>query len=200
MSDLSVVVIAAYFIGSIPFALLLAKRWGSLDLRLVGSGNIGATNVLRAYGITPGVIVAVLDMAKGALRVILADRLNAAGGAPAAAGVAAVIGHVCPPWLGFRGGKGVATACGVFSVLTPLAALIAFTIFIASVWVSRYVSVGSVLASATLPPIAFATGSPAPNVIAAIVVAVLIVVRHRTNLARVRSGTERSLGWRETRP
>jgi len=200
MSDLSVVVIAAYFIGSIPFALLLAKRWGSLDLRLVGSGNIGATNVLRAYGITPGVIVAVLDMAKGALSVILADRLNAAGGAPAAAGVAAVIGHVCPPWLGFRGGKGVATACGVFSVLTPLAALIAFTIFIASVWVSRYVSVGSVLASATLPPIAFATGSPAPNVIAAIVVAVLIVVRHRTNLARVRSGTERSLGWRETRP
>jgi len=200
MSDLSVVVIAAYFIGSIPFALLLAKRWGSLDLRLVGSGNIGATNVLRAYGITPGVIVAVLDMAKGALSVILADRLNAAGGAPAAAGVAAVIGHVCPPWLGFRGGKGVATACGVFSVLTPLAALIAFTIFIVSVWVSRYVSVGSVLASATLPPIAFATGSPAPNVIAAIVVAVLIVVRHRTNLARVRSGTERSLGWRETRP
>jgi len=200
MSDLSVVVIAAYFIGSIPFALLLAKRWGSLDLRLVGSGNIGATNVLRAYGITPGVIVAVLDMAKGALSVILADRLNAAGGAPAAAGVAAVIGHVCPPWLGFRGGKGVATACGVFSVLTPLAALIAFTIFIVSVWVSRYVSVGSVLASAALPPIAFATGSPAPDVIAAIVVAVLIVVRHRTNLARVRSGTERSLGWRETRP
>ena len=194
------VVITAYLIGSVPFAVLLAKRWGAQDLRRVGSGNVGATNVLRAYGVTPGVIVALLDMAKGAVSVILADRLNAAGAAPAAAGVAAVIGHVCPVWLGFRGGKGVATAFGVFSILTPLAALVAFGVFIVSVWISRYVSVGSVLASATLPPVAYATGSPVPEVTAAIAIAVLIIVRHRSNLARVRDGTERSLGLRETRP
>ena len=193
------VVITAYLIGSVPFAVLLAKRWGAQDLRLVGSGNVGATNVLRAYGVTPGVIVALLDMAKGAVSVILADRLNAAGAAPAAAGVAAVIGHVFPVWLGFRGGKGVATAFGVFSILTPLAALVAFGVFMVSVWITRYVSIGSVLASATLPPVAYATGTPAPEVTAALAIAVLVIVRHRANLARVRDGTERSLGLRETR-
>ncbi len=193
------VVITAYLIGSVPFAVLLAKRWGAQDLRLVGSGNVGATNVLRAYGVTPGVIVALLDMAKGAVSVILADRLNAAGAAPAAAGVAAVIGHVFPVWLGFRGGKGVATAFGVFSILTPLAALVAFGVFMVSVWITRYVSIGSVLASATLPPVAYGTGTPAPELTAALAIAVLVIVRHRANLARVRDGTERSLGLRETR-
>jgi glycerol-3-phosphate acyltransferase PlsY len=193
-------VIAAYLLGSIPFAVLLSKYWGAQDLRLVGSGNVGATNVLRAYGVTPGVMVAVLDMAKGAASVVLADRFNATGGITAAAGVAAVVGHVCPVWLGFRGGKGVATACGVFSVLTPIAALIAFGVFMVSVWISRYVSVGSVLASATLPPAAYMSGSRSPDVLAAIAVAVLIVIRHRSNLIRVRAGTERGLGQREIRP
>lgn len=193
------VVITAYFIGSIPFAVLLAKRWGAQDLRLVGSGNVGATNVLRAYGIAPGVIVALLDMTKGAVSVVLARHLDEAAAAPAAAGVAAVIGHVCPVWLGFRGGKGVATACGVFSILAPLAAVVAFGIFVFSVWLTRYVSVGSVAASATLPPMAYVTGDRGPVLTAAFAIAVLIIIRHRSNLARVRTGTERRLKLRETR-
>jgi glycerol-3-phosphate acyltransferase PlsY len=155
--------------------------------------------VLRAHGVTPGVLVALLDLAKGAASVVLADRFDPSAGVPAAAGVAAVVGHVYPVWLGFRGGKGVATACGVFSVLTPVAALIAFGVFMISVSIVRYVSVGSVLASATLPPAAYLTGSSSPEVLAATAIAVLIVIRHRANLARVRAGTERTLGHRERR-
>src|SRR5262245_36287981 len=123
------VVTLAYLIGSVPFAVLLARRWGATDLRRVGSGNVGATNVLRSLGIRPGGIVVRLDLGKGAASVWLADRIQGGTTAPAMAGVAAVIGHVFPVWLGFRGGKGVATACGVFSVLTPLAALASVSVF-----------------------------------------------------------------------
>jgi glycerol-3-phosphate acyltransferase PlsY len=112
---------------------------------------------------------------------------------PALAGIAAVVGHVYPPWLRFRGGKGVATACGVFSVLTPMAVPPALAVFVAAVWLTRYVSVGSVLASIVLPSVAYAIGSPAPEVAAAMACAALIVFRHRSNLARVRTGTERRL-------
>src|SRR4029077_12065360 len=110
-----VVILAAYLLGSIPFALILARRWGAGDLRHSGSGNLGAANVMRASGVTAGITVAILDMAKGAASVWLAGRLSADGAAPAAAGLAAVVGHIYPVWLRFRGGKGVATACGVFS-------------------------------------------------------------------------------------
>src|ERR1051325_4195196 len=113
--------VSAYLIGSIPFALLLARRWGKTDLRQVGSGNLGAANVLRASGIRAGVVVAVLDIAKGDASVALALRVAGGPIAPVAAGFAAVVGHIYPVWLKFRAGKGVATACGVFSVLTPLA-------------------------------------------------------------------------------
>jgi glycerol-3-phosphate acyltransferase PlsY len=99
-------------------------------------------------------------------------------------------------WLRFRGGKGVATACGVFSVLTPLAVPPALAIFALSVWLTRYVSLGSVLASLALPPIAYATGNPAPAVVAACVAAAMIVVRHRSNVGRLRTGTERRVGVR----
>jgi glycerol-3-phosphate acyltransferase PlsY len=194
------IVIMGYFIGSIPFALLLARRWGVLDLRHIGSGNVGATNVLRSLGLKPGVIVVMLDMGKGAASVLVADRVYGGNTAPALAGLAAVIGHVFPVWLGFRGGKGVATACGVFSVLTPVAALASLGVFISVVLLTRYVSVGSMLASATLPPVAYATGSPEPAVGVACAVAGLILVRHRTNVARVLGGTERTIGFRERRP
>jgi glycerol-3-phosphate acyltransferase PlsY len=115
---------------------------------------------------------------------------------PAIAGFAAIVGHIYPVWLRFRGGKGVATACGVFGVLTPLAAVPAFAIFIATVWITRYISLGSIVASVVLPPIAYATGSPAPVVGAAVSAAILIVFRHRSNLARLASGTERRIGAR----
>ncbi len=190
------IIAAAYLIGSIPFALILARRWGAADLRQIGSGNLGAANVLRASGLTAGVLVAVLDIAKGAVSVVLAQRLGGAGAGPAAAGVAAIVGHVYPVWLGFRGGKGVATACGVFTVLTPLAVPPALAVFLAGVWVTKYISVGSVLASVVLPTAAYVTGSPGPVVGAAAAASALIVFRHRSNLARVREGTERRLGAR----
>ena len=190
------IVIIAYFIGSVPFALILARRWGAADLRRIGSGNLGATNVLRASGVTAGALVAALDIAKGAASVLLAARLSPDVAAPAAAGLAAIIGHIYPVWLRFRGGKGVATACGVFSVLAPLAVPPALAVFVLAVWATKYVSLGSVLASLALPPIAYATGSPAPAIVAACAAATLIVFGHRSNLMRLRAGTERRLGVR----
>jgi glycerol-3-phosphate acyltransferase PlsY len=190
------VVVAAYLLGSIPFALVLARRWGGKDLRHVGSGNLGAANVLRASGVSVGVLVALLDVAKGTASVWLAERVSPSGGTQAAAGLAAIVGHVYPLWLGFRGGKGVATACGVFAMLTPMAVAPSLAVFLTAVWVTKYISVGSVLASAALPPIAYLSGSSAPVVAAAAGASLLIVFRHRSNLARVRTGIERRIGVR----
>jgi glycerol-3-phosphate acyltransferase PlsY len=190
------VIILAYLIGSIPFALILARRWGGADLRSVGSGNLGAANVMRASGLTAGVLVAALDMAKGAASVWLAARVSTGEAVPAAAGLAAIVGHIYPVWLRFRGGKGVATACGVFAVLTPLAILPALAVFTAIVWLTKYISLGSVVASVVLPSIAYALGSPTPSVLAAIAASIIIVFRHRSNVLRLRTGTERRLGAR----
>jgi acyl phosphate:glycerol-3-phosphate acyltransferase len=188
-------VLLAYLIGSIPFALILARRLGTTDLRRIGSGNLGAANVLRTAGVRAGVTVMLLDMAKGAGSVMLVQRFDL-GAVTAAAGLAAIVGHVFPVWLRFRGGKGVATACGVFSVLTPLAVGPALAVFLSAVWITRYISVGSILASVALPPIAYATGSPAPVQAAALAASLIIIVRHRTNLARVLAGTEQRIGLR----
>lgn len=189
------VVIAAYLIGSIPFAWLVARRRGT-DLRQVGSGNLGAANVMRSSGVSAGAMVAALDIAKGAASVWLAVRVGDGAELPAAAGLAAIIGHIYPIWLRFRGGKGVATACGVFAVLTPLAMPVAIVIFTATVWMTKYISLGSVLATMALPPVAYALGSPSPAVLAATAAAILIVFRHRSNLMRLRMGTERRIGAR----
>jgi len=191
-----IAIVAAYLIGSIPFALILARRYGGADLRLVGSGNLGAANVLRASGVTAGVIVALLDMAKGAASVWIAEQVGPGPLVPAAAGLAAIVGHVYPVWLRFRGGKGVATACGVFSMLTPLALAPALAIFAVAVWLTKYISLGSVLASIALPPLAYMLGSSAPAVIAASAASLIIVFRHRGNVGRMRTGTERRLGVR----
>lgn len=194
---MTLALLAAYAIGSVPIALLLTRRWSAQDLRLVGSGNLGAANAARASGMAAGVVVALLDMSKGALSVALARHLSAAPSAPAAAGLAAVIVHVYPVWLRFRGGKGVATACGAFSVLSPIATAPAASVFLLTVWATRYVSLGSVLASLTLPTLVYAAGSSAPVVAAAGAAAALIVFRHRSNLARLRAGLERRLGAAE---
>ena len=193
---MALILLLAYLIGSVPFALLLARRWHVADLRLVGSGNLGAANVMRASGVTAGILVALLDMTKGAASVWLAERFTTSTVVPAAAGVAAIVGHVYPVWLRFRGGKGVATACGVFSILAPAAVPPALAVFVVTVWATKYVSAGSVLATLSLPPIAYATGSPAAAVLAACAAAALILFRHRANLARLRAGTERRIGAR----
>src|SRR5438876_7418688 len=177
---MALAIVAAYLIGSIPFALILARRWGASDLRLVGSGNLGAANVMRASGVTAGVLVAVLDMAKGAASVWLAERLSPGAALPAAAGVVAIVGHIYPVWLRFRGGKGVATACGVFSVLTPFALPPAIGAFIITVWATKYVSLGSVVASLALPTIAYGVGNPASDIAVACAAAAIIIFRHRS--------------------
>jgi len=189
-------VLCAYLIGSIPFALLLARRWGGHDLHRIGSGNIGAANVLRASGVRVGILVALLDISKGAVGVLVAGRMANVDYAGAVAGAAAVVGHIYPVWLRFRGGKGVATACGVFSVLAPLAIPPALAAFFAAVWATRYISIGSVAASLVLPSVAYFAGYPDAVVASACGVASLIVFRHRSNLVRVRIGTERRVGAR----
>ncbi|HEY7791932.1 MAG TPA: glycerol-3-phosphate 1-O-acyltransferase PlsY [Vicinamibacterales bacterium] len=188
-------VLAGYLLGSIPFAYLLG-RTGGHDPRREGSGNLGAANVFRTSGPKPALSVLALDMSKGAAAVLLALRFGAFGAAPAAAGVAAVLGHIYPVWLRFRGGKGVATACGVFSVLLPAAIVPAAVIFGAALWVTRYVSLGSVLGAISLPPVSYAMQASIPVVVAASIIAILIVQRHRDNLVRVHAGTERRVGQR----
>lgn len=188
--------VVAYLIGSVPFALLLSRWWGIGDLHHVGSGNIGAANVLRASGITPGVIVAVLDIAKGAAGVAVARSMHGSESTTAVAGVAAIVGHIYPIWLRFRGGKGVATSCGVFSLLAPVPLAAAVAVFTGTVWLTRYISLGSVIGALAVPSLALALHSSAPVVTAAFAAAILVIFRHRSNLARMRVGAERRLGAR----
>jgi acyl phosphate:glycerol-3-phosphate acyltransferase len=192
----AVPILVGYLFGSIPFALLVSRGLAGVDVRRAGSGNVGSANVLRTSGVATALLVMVLDMAKGAGSVLLADRWSAAASTPAVAGLAAIVGHVYPIWLRFRGGKGVATACGVFAVLTPWAVLPAFALFVATVWATRFVSLGSLVAALALGPIAYALAAPPASWLAAAGAAILIVFRHRSNVARLRAGTERRIGQR----
>jgi glycerol-3-phosphate acyltransferase PlsY len=193
--DAAVAVALGYLVGSVPFAYLLARRRG-IDLRETGSGNVGAANVLRTSGPGNAAAAMCLDATKGALAVFLAQRLGAGAATAVAAGLAAVIGHIYPVWLGFRGGKGVATAAGAFAVLAPAGMLIASTAFVAAVCVTRYVSVGSVVGAVSFVMATAAGDAPVPVSIGATGAALMIVHRHRANLARVMAGTERRIGQR----
>ncbi|MBI2829239.1 MAG: glycerol-3-phosphate 1-O-acyltransferase PlsY [Acidobacteria bacterium] len=184
-----------YLAGSVPFAFLLARRRG-VDLRREGSGNVGAANVLRTTGVSNAVVAMCLDLAKGAVAVLVAQRLSAGPATPVASGLAAVIGHVYPAWLGFRGGKGVATAAGVFAVLAPVAVVTASAVFVVAVWVTRYVSVGSIAAAVTLAVMAATGDVPSAVAVGATVAAGIIVYCHRGNISRLLAGTERRVGER----
>lgn len=187
-------VLLGYGLGSLPLGYLVASRAKGVDLRRVGSGNVGAANTYRTAGLAAALIVILVDVAKGASSVFFAARFASGAADPVAAGVAAIIGHVYPVWLRFHGGKGVATACGVFWMLAPLATALAATVFVLVVWMTRYVSLGSIVATIALPPLAWFTDKPVPVVVGAALAAVLIVQRHRTNLARLQQGVERRLG------
>jgi acyl phosphate:glycerol-3-phosphate acyltransferase len=188
-------VVAGYLIGSLSFAVLLVRWKTGKDIRSEGSGNAGATNVLRAHGRVLGLTVAFLDIAKGAAAVGLAKLVTANPRTAAAAGVAAVLGHIFPLFSGFRGGKGVATAVGAFLVLAPLATVACVGVFVATVAVTRYVSVGSCLSIALLPSAAKWISHAHPAVIvAAGVTAVVIVLKHLDNFKRLAQGQERRLG------
>src|ERR1035438_10395994 len=153
--------VAAYVIGSIPFGMLLAKMFGGVDVRQAGSGNIGATNVARVAGPFPGVLTLALDGVKGAAAVWLAARFTSDNAMwMIVAGLAALVGHCFPIWLRFRGGKGVATAAGMFLALCWPAALGAIGIFLLVVVFSRYVSLGSVAAAAAMPLLIYLLWAP----------------------------------------
>ena len=194
MNELAVVAFG-YLIGSIPFAFLLARRRG-VDLRRAGSGNVGAANALRTSGVWSGVLALLLDAAKGMVAVLVAQRLSSAPATPVAGGLASIIGHIYPVWLGFRGGKGVATAGGVFVVLTPEAVAVATAVFALVIWVTRYISLGSMVAAVTLTITAAAMDIPAAVTVGTVLAAVIIIHRHRENLARLVAGTERRVGQR----
>ena len=184
-------VVIAYLLGSIPFGYLIVRKKLGADIRQSGSGGTGATNVSRRAGKAAGVVTLVLDALKGSLAVLLAKGL-----APnvdwliAAAAIAAILGHMFPVWLGFRGGKGVATGVGVFSILAPVAVLCAGIIFVVIVSLTRYVSLGSIIAAATIPLFVWLRSDSRPVLTAAIAGALLIVFAHRGNIARLARGTE----------
>lgn len=187
--------LAAYLVGAIPIGFLVARARGVADIRHHGSGNIGATNLLRTLGRGAAVATLAGDIAKGALAVWVAGAIGGATG-EAAGAVAAVAGNCWSVFLGFRGGKGVATGLGALLRLTPLAVLPAAIVWLALVGTFRYVSLGSVLAAAGMPVAALALGYGGPAVGAAALVAAIVVARHRENLGRLLAGTERRLGER----
>jgi glycerol-3-phosphate acyltransferase PlsY len=179
-------VAGAYLLGSIPFGLILARRRG-VDVRQVGSGNIGATNVARNLGKKLGLVVLALDLAKGAIPV-LALRALPLDTPPlllAAVGIAPILGHCFPLWLRLHGGKGVATALGVFLALAPAVAGMAVGVFAVVYALFRVVSLGSMSASVAVPVLLWALGRPAPEVVLGIMGAVVIIVQHRDNIRRL---------------
>jgi glycerol-3-phosphate acyltransferase PlsY len=178
----------------VPFAFLLS-RWRGIDLRVVGSGNVGATNVLRTSGVSTAILAMLLDALKGSLAVWIAQRIAIGAATPVAAGVVSIVGHVYPVWLGFRGGKGVATAAGVFAVLAPTSLAIATAVFVVAAWATRYVSVGSLAGALTLAIATLVDETPIVAV-GALTTAAIIVGRHRGNLSRLIAGTERRIGQR----
>lgn len=187
-------VVLGYFIGALPLGYLAARHWAGVDLRQVGSGNVGATNTLRVSGPSLGVLVMAVDLGKGMAAVGLAQRLFAIEASAVAAGVAAVAGHMFPIWLRGRGGKGVATACGAFALLAPLATACAALVFVATTTVTRVVSLGSVAAAAMLPLAAGVSGASPAVVRGSVVAAVAVLWRHRGNLQRIWRGTEYRVG------
>jgi acyl phosphate:glycerol-3-phosphate acyltransferase len=188
-------ILIGYAFGSVPFAFILARRAG-IDVRVAGSGNVGAANVLRTTGMPLGVVVMALDILKGVATVLLASALEGSRSAMAAAGAAAIVGHIYPVWLRFHGGKGVAVAAGVFSVLAPIATVAAAAVFLLVVWTTRVISLGSIAATVTLPTVALVSGMSASVTAAAAGSGALILFRHRANLRRIVSGTERRMRMR----
>jgi glycerol-3-phosphate acyltransferase PlsY len=200
------VCLAAYLIGSIPFGYLIVRLTAGADVRETGSGGTGATNVSRRAGKLAGVVTLILDALKGAAAIAMAHfvfETAIVGGSAfdhqwwiAAAGVIAIAGHCFPIWLGFRGGKGVATGVGVFLMLAPLSVAFAAVTFFLVVLLTRYVSLGSIIAAATIPSLiwlrpSFTTAeSYKPTLMAAIVGGALIIFMHRANIVRLLSGTE----------
>jgi len=201
------IALVSYLLGSIPFGLILVRIARGEDVRLSGSGNIGATNVARSGGPALGVATLVLDALKGYLSVIAAVALSQrfgdidASAAMALAAFCAIVGHVFPVWLKFSGGKGVATGVGAFVAIAPRAVLVVLAIFLVIVAIFRYVSLGSVVASAIFPVSAFLLYRQQSSPFALLVMlgaSLLIILKHATNIRRLLNGTEHRLEFHKS--
>ena len=182
-------ILGAYLLGSIPTGLLLGKLYG-IDVRKEGSGNIGATNLYRTVGRKVGIMTLIGDCLKGLLPVILAWKLGLLEPMQAWIGLAAFCGHVFSVFLLFKGGKGVATALGVFLALAPLAVLGALAVFILLVAVWRYISLGSIVAAAVMPLIIWFMPHTQQLLIATALISAIVIIKHHTNISRLMAGTE----------
>ncbi len=196
------ILLVSYLLGSVPFGYLIAKLGAKRDIRSAGSGNIGAANVTRVVGKAAGIATLLLDAGKGLLAVWVAARFAGEDiRCMILAALAVIAGHLFPAWLGFRGGRGVATGAGAFLLICWLAVVGALVIWLVVVLLWRYVSLGSIVAAAALPPLIYflyAPGHAPPLVVSlgASVGAALIIVKHRANIARLLSGTESRLTLR----
>lgn len=184
------VLIFAYLLGSVPFGIICASIFGGADPRTMGSRNIGATNVRRSAGKSAAALTLALDILKGALPVLVACALGLPEAFIAAAGFFAFLGHLYPIFLRGKGGKGVATACGLMFVLSPLATLIALLVFIIAFVVKRYVSLASMLAAISMPVSLYLLHIHGSYVGLGLIVALFIIWRHRANIKRLLSGDE----------
>lgn len=204
-------VLLAYAIGSIPFSFLVVKLVAGTDIRLHGSRNVGATNVARTAGKLPGIMALLLDIAKGYAAVALARWLVAQPGWPfpagpaawqskemwiALAGLIAVLAHMFPVWLRFHGGKGVATAAGVFLALDPIVLAAGLIVFAIVLLIFRYVSLASMVTAASIPLLFryLANGAPFWRIVISIGISLAVILKHHQNIARLAHGSERKLG------
>ncbi|RLC47464.1 MAG: acyl-phosphate glycerol 3-phosphate acyltransferase [Candidatus Coatesbacteria bacterium] len=187
-------VVFAYLLGSIPFGLIIGRLAGK-DVRRTGSGNIGATNVLRAAGKTAGIVTLLLDVAKGYAAVTLAEQFSGPSHAlPLICGAAALLGHCFSVFLRFRGGKGVATGLGVFLGIAPFYVIFALGAFLVVVTLTRLVSAGSIAGSITMPIALWIGGASSAHIGVAAAIAALIIAKHHANIARIVSGQENRIG------
>lgn len=183
-----------YLLASIPFGLLVSKYFYGTDIRSKGSGNIGATNVLRNLGVFPAVLVLFLDMSKGITAVFLARYFLETDFAAVIAGLMAITGHSCSCFLGFKGGKGVATGLGVILMLSPFVTCLTIIVFMLVVGLTRYVSLGSVIGALVLPWLMVVFHQPKPYLYFACLAVAFVIYRHLGNIQRLLKGTESKIG------
>jgi acyl phosphate:glycerol-3-phosphate acyltransferase len=194
-----IVIVLAYLCGSVPTGVILTKRLG-LDIRQMGSGNVGATNVARSAGKKVGLFTLLGDIVKGLIPVLVVRFFDLGETALACAAVAALLGHVFSPFLGFSGGKGVATGLGVLLGVAPLVILLVLFFFIATFAVSRIVSLASLVAAAATPLLLWWFVYPPARIYAGTLIALLIIIRHHENIVRLLKGQEQKFSFAKTPP
>lgn len=187
--------IAAYLIGAIPSGVVLTRLTGAGDVRGSGSGNIGATNVYRTAGRKLGVLTLVGDILKGLLPMLVAAHLAFTPTQLALIAASLFLGHCYPVYIGFKGGKGVATALGIFLVLSPAAVLIVLILFVVMVWIWRYISLGSISAAAAFPFLILAIDRSLPLFLGTLFISAMVIIRHRTNIERLLAGKENKFNF-----